>query len=246
MKNDKNIIVESLSGNDVNIFPHLSYLLQDLLSLGSNPEILLQLIERNFSKLSNVQNVLELCCGKGAALINIVKKYNWHGKGIDLYEPFISEAKLIASEESLSAKIDFQVMNIKDAIKNLHDFDLIITGYETDLLGSEIESLKQIINCASKNGFILYETAHEKSIPFDKLLNENNFKIIDKIEHNSETVKAANLFNTNKIKQRANELAKEFPDKKELFFNYVELQEKECFELENNCIFVSYLLNFNQ
>jgi len=234
-------ILESLSGNDIRIYNHLPYLLQDLYSLGSDIEILMELLERNISNLNNTRNLLELCCGKGACIISIVKKYGWAGKGIDLFPSFINEARLFSLKEGIQ-NIDFEVMDIRDAVNNLSNYDLVLYGSDTNYLGDEFLALKKISKCLSPGGYIIYGTAFEKDKPYELQLADNGFDIIDKIEHNAERVKQINEYNTGRIRERANQLAEKYPEEKELFYEYVKRQEKESMEYERGFLLTTLLI----
>ena len=40
-------ILKSLDGKDINLFPFLPYLLQDIWEIGASPEVILNLIKKN-------------------------------------------------------------------------------------------------------------------------------------------------------------------------------------------------------
>jgi cyclopropane fatty-acyl-phospholipid synthase-like methyltransferase len=245
MEIDKSSIVYSLSGSTGDIFDYLPYLFQDLWELGGGSDEIIELIERNCGILNPSAKVLELCCGKGAVLIKIIHKFNCIGKGIDLFEPFINDAVEKAKEYDLSNQIDFEVMDIKDAVNNFRNYDIVIYGSDTNILGDESESLRKITNCCNPNGYLVYETVIKSEKDELKFTKELGLKIIDKQIAQPDEIRKMNDFINQKLIRRAEELIEKFPNQKKLFEEYIAAQKKESFELENNLILVRFLLQLN-
>jgi SAM-dependent methyltransferase len=234
-------IVNSLSGSDEGIVKHLPYLLQDLYELGGGSRIITDLLDRNL-RISSETKVVELCCGKGALLNTIIQKYKCYGKGIDLFEPFIIEAR----ERSVKAKIqhllEYEVMDIKDAVDTLYGYDLVIYGNDTDVLGSETESLRKIMPIFKSSGYIIYETASASLEEIYKLMKKVGLEVIDQSWPDKEEIVEINKVNNRKIKHRARELSNLYPDETVLFEDYVKSQEQESIELENKLKLITLLL----
>ncbi len=235
-------VVESLSGASSEIIEYLPYLLQDLWELGGGTDELLEMLEKNTGTIKSNDKVLDLCCGKGVVLINLAKKYKCGGVGIDLFEPFIIEAKEKAVQNQVKHQIKFEVMDIKDAIKCFSGYDVVIYGGDTDVLGTEIESLQKVVSCCKSKGYIIYESASDSLEEVFKSVKKTGLQIIDQSVMQKENIVNINNYNNNKIKQRADELIERFPLKKTLFENYVISQVKESYELENNLIWFRFLL----
>jgi len=235
-------IVDSLSGSDNKIIEHLPYLLQDLWELGGGTDKILDLLDKNISTFIPSSTVLDLCCGKGAVIISIARKYKCGGKGIDLFEPFIKEARDISARNQIQHLIEFEVMDIKDAVELFTNYDIVIYGRDTDVLGNEIESLKKIAHCCKSKGYIIYESAANSLKDIYKPIKKIGLQIIDEIIVGKEEITEINKVNSEKIKQRVQELIIKYPFQKELFENYVRSQEQESFKLENDLILVRFLL----
>lgn len=245
MEIDKSSIVYSLSGSQGDLYDYFPYLFQDLWELGGGSDEIIDLIERNCGLLNPTTEILELCCGKGAVLIKIINKFNCIGKGIDLFEPFINDAVNKAREYNLSDRIDFEVMDIKDAVNNLRNYDFVIYGSDTNILGDEYESLRKIINCCKKNGYLVYETVIKSEEDELQFLKELGLIIIDKQIAQPDEIRKMNDFINQKLIRRAEELIDKFPKQKKLFEDYITAQKNESFELENNLTLVRFLLQIN-
>jgi len=235
-------IIESLSGTDSAIYDFLPYLLQDLNSLGTNISAITNLLIKNISEISVNSKILDLCCGKGAALISLVNEFNCYGVGIDLYQPFIQEAGKLASELSDYSKICFKEMDIVEAVETLHNFDIVICGYDTPVLGTETETIIKAAGCIKDGGYIIYETAYPSELNHEQIVLQSGFSIVDKCIYDKKDVKKMNEHNTSMISKRALELSEKYPDKAHIFSEYVDNQVNESIELEEKYALVTYLI----
>ena len=64
MEEIQNSIVEALDGPDIELYPYLPYLLQDLWEIGADPSIMLALLKNNIKKKK--LRIMDLGCGKAA------------------------------------------------------------------------------------------------------------------------------------------------------------------------------------
>lgn len=242
MKINKNSIVGSLSGTDDCLYDYLPYLLQDLWELGGGINDIMELVESNLGAMIPSSMILDICCGKGAAIISISKKFKCSGKGIDLFEPFINEAKDISAKNKLNHLIDFEVMDITEAVETFANYDIVIYGGDTNVLGDEIESLMKISKCCRKYGYIIYSTVVNSKSSLNSSLYNIGLKVIDEKETERSKISATNKFNLEKIRRRSNELKKKYPSQKKLFSDYIKSQELESHLIENNLICTNLLL----
>jgi cyclopropane fatty-acyl-phospholipid synthase-like methyltransferase len=242
MEVNKLSIVNSLSGSNDKIFDHLPYLLQDLWELGGVTNCIIQLLDRNLGSIITSLNILELCSGKGAVIISLASKYKCSGKGIDLFEPFINNSIRESAKNNVDHLLNFEIMDIKDAVNTLRNFDIVIYGGDTDVLGNEVDSLSKISQCCSDKGYIVYDTVLKSIVDGDSVFNGTGLNVIDSSVCDKDELVELNKVNNSKIRRRASELITKYPDKKELFENYVRAQEEESTELENDFILVSFLL----
>lgn len=243
MSDGQNDITGSLSASNRDIEKHIDYLLQDLDALGSSTQKVIDIMEENRSILPKNISVLELCCGKGALLQELAAVFNIKGTGIDLHPPFIDIAKKQSRKRGFQDRLTFKVMDIQEAVTTFRDFDLLVAGYDTDVLGSEVETLKKISSCVKPEGMIIYETANESYDTILESIKESNLTVIaTNLYSRAEKIKI-NTFNTEKIKNRAHELIQKYPAEADLFKQYIRDQEEESEDLNNNLCWGIFLLS---
>ncbi|MCL2806773.1 MAG: class I SAM-dependent methyltransferase [Coriobacteriia bacterium] len=248
----------SLSGDTIELLPFLPYLLQDFWELGSDPEVMVELIRKHVD-ISDTTRVLDLACGKGAVSVKIADELGVKVKGIDLTSEFVEYAKLKAQEFSVNDLCEFAIGDINEAVATETDYDCVIYGaVGLDVLGSPLEALNKLKATVKPGGYILIEEGYipddgkQGDIRFNKdayhplqhwmdLFKEAGFELLETAaghsegDHNSETGLAA-------ITKRANELSEMHPDKIALFKEYVRNQQDEYDDIDNNLVCVTWVL----
>ena len=76
--------------------------------------------------LKKESKILDLGCGKGAVLINLVKNFGCQGHGIDALPDFIEEAKEYAKKNKVEQKCTFETGDIRRMVDHHQDYDLVI------------------------------------------------------------------------------------------------------------------------
>ena len=229
------------------LIPYIPFLLQDLFALGASPQIIIQTLKS--LDLKKDSTVLDLACGKGAVSIQIAKSLGFSCKGIDLFEPFVELANRKAIEEGVDHLCQFEVSDIKTSVQNERNYDIVVLASAETLLGEIHYAIRELRKCIRSGGFIIYdgcflvnesslenpdysviknyETTVKQLTSFgDKIINE----VIIPVE---DTINIDRMY-TEAIRIRAKELAKKYPDKEKLFFDYVKRQEEECSIIEND------------
>jgi len=240
------------------LIPFIPYLLQDLFELGSSPEIIIEILKS--LNLKKDSKILDLACGKGAVSISIAKEFGFHTLGVDLFEPFIEEAKQKLTQMNLENLCTFEVEDVATSISTRKDFDVVILASAETLLGYIDESIKALRECIKSKGYIIFDGCYmieESSLKnpdyavlknYDetiKLLTAHGDTIIKEVELSLNETKVINDGYTNLIRKRANELATKFPDKNELLLEYVKKQEEECQIIENETVGCVWCLQKN-
>lgn len=228
------------------LIPFIPYLLQDLWELGSSPDIIIDILKS--LNLSSESKVLDLACGKGAVSIQIADKLGFKCHGIDLFKPFILEATNKVKELGLTNLCSFEVESIKTTVNTKKDFDIVILASAETLLGNIDQAIESLGKCILQGSYIVYDGSylknkssitnpdyaimkqHKETV---RLLTSHGDKIIAEVEIPTEETIAINKRYTRLIKNRAEELSVNYPEKKELLMNYVKKQEDEC-EIINN------------
>lgn len=227
---------------------HIPELLSGLWKLGSMPEYISEIVSRN--GLGKYKKYIDLGCGKGAVLVELAKQFDIIAIGVDIVPDFIKEANTYASKYNLSGKITFKTENIIETLKTTTKQDVVIYGYDSEILGDLYNTLEQLKNCIRKDGYIILEFMFAVQVSQDMLtakemadiIEQTGFKIIDRIDWDRERLKQTNKHNTEVIKENVKRLNFCFPDKKELFNEYLQNQMDECEELESKYICTTLLL----
>jgi SAM-dependent methyltransferase len=95
----------------VELLTHLPDLLQDLASMGCTLEPTLRLARMAGVGPSHL--VLDLCCGKGAASLALASEFGCRVVGVDLFPPFIHEARALAEEGRMGHLCTFLVADAR-------------------------------------------------------------------------------------------------------------------------------------
>ena len=229
------------------LIPFIPYLLQDLSELGSSPETIIEILDS--LHLNKKTKVLDLACGKGAVSIQIAQRLGFSCKGIDLFKPFIEIAREKALEAGVRHLCKFEVNDINNVIFKEKNYDVLILAAAESLLGEVDEAIGKLRNCVIDNGIIIYDGAFlNESSSLDnpdysvikkyadtiKQLTLYGDEIIKEVIIPAEETLAINNAYTDVIRKRADELLLKYPEKKKLFFGYIEKQEAECSIIEND------------
>ncbi|MCL1804337.1 MAG: class I SAM-dependent methyltransferase [Eubacteriaceae bacterium] len=251
-------LVRSLSWETTDLLPFLPYLLQDFWELGSDPDLMVNVIKK-YIIISGATRILDLACGKGAVAVKVAQKLQARVKGIDLVPEFIEYGMKKAKEFGVEGLCEFVIDDINEAVKTEKDYDCVIFGAAgVDILGGPMEALSKLKATVKQGGYILIEEGY---IPNDgrreniRYNSDNYFPLhywldlfdsarLELVESasghsegslDSETGLAA-------ITARANELIEKYPDKKELFEGYVRNQENEYADLDDSLATVTWVL----
>lgn len=227
---------------------HIPELLKGLWELGSMPEYIIELIDRNDP--GKVKDVIDLGCGKGAVLVKIAKRFDIKAIGIDIVPDFIEEANQYAKRHAVAGKIIFKAEDLTEAVKTTPKQDIVIYGYDSEILGDLDNTLKQLTNFIKADGYILLEfmfaaQSTEGMLGENemlKIIEQSGFLLLDRIDWNRERLKQINRENTEIIRKNVNDLVSRYPDKEEIFNEYLQNQIDECKELENDYSCTTLLL----
>lgn len=111
---EKSVLAEAL-GVSPEIVHYLPELLADIWVLGSWPKVIVDWL-RHLDLPPQSTQVLDLGCGKGAVAIHLAQESGFRVLGIDLFPPFIQEAKFRASKYGLTSLCKFEIGDIRNAI----------------------------------------------------------------------------------------------------------------------------------
>lgn len=242
-------MARSLTAETVELIPYLPYLLQDFWELGSSPQDMAELISR-FGDLSSESNVLDLACGKGAVSIKLAKEFGCKVKGIDLMADFIQEARHKAVEHKVSKRCTFHSADITALKLSEETADLVVFGAVGDVLGEPPVMLSTLKKALKPGGYLLIDDGYTMSEEIDYFSRKDWLSFIEEADMTllaEKAIEKEQLIRLCKeqigyITKRADELKNTHPEKSELFDSYIRSQRKECQELGEEILGVTFLL----
>ena len=246
-------VIMAMDGSDKELFPYMPYILQDLWEMGSDPDTIITLINKNLLKHEDLK-VLDLGCGKGAVSIRVADKFKCQYRGIDAIEDFILYARIKAIEYKVDELCLFEVGDIRESIKKLPRYDVIILGSIGPVFGDYQNTLTTLKKHLNENGIIIIDDAYiedesEFSHPLVlkhkeliKQINACGLRLVETVSSRKENV--ADMSNTihEKVKKRCFELADLHPDKKKLFMDFISLQEYQIDIYTNKVICSTFVI----
>ena len=256
MKSLKDSILESMDCEDRALLPYLPYIVQDIWTLGTDPQAIIELLIANIYRTSR-RSVLDLGCGKGAVSLQLSKELGCRCHGIDGIASFIDEARQYAKQYNVEELCTFEVGDIRKEIKELPSYDIMILGAIGPVFGSYTETIDKIKSHLNPKGSIIIDDAYlldnAPSKPEYKTksqllaqIHTTGMEIIDEHIFSKERMEQSNLDMFQKIKLRCEELMVKHPDKKQLFEDYLQAQIEENRTLESDVVNTLLLLQRRQ
>lgn len=243
-------LAKSLTAESTELIPFLPYLLQDLWDLGSDPNVMAGLIKKSFKDPSGIK-VLDLACGKGAVSVKIAAELGCNVKGIDIIPEFIEYASKKAGEYNVDDLCEFKIEDINKSVENETGYDVVVFGAAGDVLGKIPDTLDKLSYTIKDGGYILVDDAYvpeECHIDYYtknqwcESLKNSGLVLESEIIADKKEIKRINKEQQYHIKKRADELAKKYPKKKELFMNYIKSQQEECDMIEGDMVCATFLI----
>ena len=252
----KESVVRSLDGSSPGIFPYLPYILQDLWELGADPSTVLRLVKQHLQK--KPLRILDAGCGKGAVSIRLASELDCRITGIDAMPEFIEDARAMAEKKGLSNCCNFVVGDIRKEIPRIGKYDLLIMGAVGNVLGNVLETLSFLSKALDSPGYIILDDAwleDDSPVKYDRCLRKSDFcaqigqagfEIVEEVIFDKEAARESEKYMFGPMKNRAEELMEMYPEKKQLFRNYLENQEYEFQMLLTYLTAATWLLKDNK
>jgi len=251
-------LVRSLSWETTDLLPFLPYLLQDFWELGSDPDLIEDVISR-YIRISDKTRILDLACGKGAVTVKVAQKLRVRVKGIDLMPEFLEYAMKKAKEFDVEGLCEFVLGDINEAVKTEKDYDCVVFGAAgVEVFGGALAALDKLKATVKPGGFILIEEGYipddgkREEIRYNAdayfplqywmgLFDEAKLQLVESATGHSEGDLNADT-GLAAITARADELIEKYPDKKELFEGYVRNQRNEYADIGDSLATVTWVL----
>ena len=231
------------------IVPFLPYMMQDFWDLGTPPEIVINLVQKHCNvemwRATSLQ-IMDLGCGKGATSVKLAAALNCNCLGIDGIPEFIEISKEKAREYGVDALCRFEVGDIREKIKTLGKFDVIVLGAIGQVFGDYYATLTMLSNHLTPEGIIIINDAyiedastyqHSAVLPLRELIKQveqAEMELIDEFIGAANNEEYTEQFEN--IQNRCRELIAKYPEKSSLFENYIQIQADEYDALENKMI----------
>lgn len=248
-------IAESLETTP-ELLPFIPELLADIWVLGSSPDHIVDLL-RSLELPRDSTRVLELGCGKGAVAITVAQQLGFRVYGIDLFEPFIREARKRAGKLGVDPLCRFACSDMHDTIRKARGFDVVVYAAVGGLLGTFDECVGKLRRCARPGGYMIIDDGflsseekikrpgYEHYVSHDETLRQltaHGDALLREIIVPTEEMQKYNKRSTELIRQAAKGLSNRHPELAEAFTEYVEGQEQECEILETRITGTIWLL----
>lgn len=238
------------------IAPYMAELLADIWVLGSWPKEIIEML-RSLDLPPEKTSVLDLGCGKAAVSLPVAAELGFKVRGVDLYPPFIEEARERAKKLGVDNICQYEVGDMRDVIDEGRTYDIVIFASVGTVLGDLARTVGQLRRACRPGGYMViddlflarsarldrpgyqYYRSHDETIR--QLTSHGDALMREKIIPISE-LKAYNLQNTELIRAKASALARQNPEMAVAFERYVHWEESECEILERETIPVVWLL----
>lgn len=241
------------------LVPHLAELLADLWDLGSSPALIEGWL-RDLG-LPRETRVLDLGCGKGAVSFTLARELGFQVHGVDLFEPFVQEARTRAQEWGLADRCRFEKGDLREVARSAEGYDVVVYA-SVGALGPLDAAVGVLRRCVPEGGYLVIDEGflapggeagtvvpelpgHEDLAGYeetirrltscgDVILREN---VLDPAE-----MRAMDERYIRSISARAEALAKALPADAELVRSYVERQRRAATAWEQSSVSAAWLL----
>ena len=253
IKTIEQIVVTSMDGTDEELFPFLPYITQDLWEIGADPDTITKLM-RKHSQNHTLLKVLDLGCGKGAVSVKLAAELNCSCFGIDGVPEFIEYARQKANEHKVDHLCRFEIGDIRERVKDLSGYDILILGAIGPVFGDYYSTLTLLSKCLSDKGIFIIDDAYiddmsdfshplilKKSIMVQQI-DKAGMRLIEDDIMGKEDIMNSESMMFGKLERRCLELVKRYPEKQDLLLNYIKSQQREAGVLENKAVVTTMVI----
>lgn len=250
----KESVVFAMDGTDTGLYPFLPYILQDIWEFGASPEEVITLLKKQFDSHIDLR-LLDLGCGKGPVSVKAARSLGCRCHGVDAVPEFIAEAKHKAKEFGVDHLCTFETGDIREVVSNCRGYDVVVLGAIGPVFGNMTETLSTVSQSLSEKGVVVVDdgfTYHDQLLEKDQRLETYDelllqiaaagMKIIEMRIMSPQMIRESNRFIFQNLQQRCLQLAEMHPAKKQLFLDYIALQEEENEVLEQKIVGATMLI----
>lgn len=241
-------IARAMDGSDGRIVPFLPYVLQDSWELGTDPEIVIDLVRRHARDLSRLR-VADLGCGKGPVSVRLAAALGCRCLGIDGIPEFIDCAEAKAAEAGVARLCLFEVADIRERVEGVGRFDVIVLGAIGPVFGDYRATLGRLAPHLSEGGLVVLddgflpddsEGGHPQVLGRGEAMRQiaaAGMRLAEEVPIGRDAVKRQNETLFRDLEKRCLELMERFPERKAVFEDYIrrQVEENEFLEGDVEC-----------
>ncbi len=253
MKSIEESVVTAMDRTNPELFPLIPYILQDIWEIGADPEAIIKLITKHCNNYPELK-ILDLGCGKGAVSIKVSQTLACYCHGIDAIPEFVHFARQKAVDYKVNQLCVFEIGDIREKVKELSGYDIVILGAIGPVFGDYYSTLSTLARCINKNGIFIIDDAYiDDESDFSHPLMYKKSNLLHQIEKAAMELVENDMMDRNDIvdsddyifenlKKRCWELIEKYPNKRNLFLDYIRKQEFENDVLENKVIGTTFVI----
>ena len=236
------------------LLPLLPELLADVWVLGADPEVIVDLL--GTVELPEGSTALDLACGKGAVALPLARELGLAVRGVDLFLPFVEEARERARRMGLDDLCRFEAGDLRETLRTARDFDVVVYA-SVGALGRHDRCVAALRRAVRHGGYIVVNDGFlAEGATIDgpgyghyagrdeivRRLTAHGDELLREVVIPAERMAAYNRETTEQIRRRAESLTRRRPEVREPVLAYVERQERECETLEAGFVGAAWLL----
>lgn len=217
----------------------MPFILQDFGEIGSDPDTIINLKKKHLKGNPATIKVLDLGCGKGAVSVKTAEKLGCSCHGTNAIPEFIDFARVKASEYGVENLCTFETGDIREIIKRPGKYNVIILVSIGPVLGDYFETLSKLKHCLHETGFIIIDDGYiedKGSVTHLPALKKNELlKQVDKagmlLTNEVAVIAEGKKIETYdaeyiNLEKRCIELINRYPEKANLFHNFLLKQQR--------------------
>lgn len=241
------------------LVPHLAELLADLWDLGSSPPLITSWL-RDLG-LPEETRVLDLGCGKGAVSLTLARELGFRVYGVDLFKPFVQEARARAEEWGLADRCRFEKGDLREVARSAEGYDVVVYA-SVGALGPLDACVRTMRGCVHEGGHLVIDEGflapggeagkvipdlpgHEDLAGYEKsrrrLASQGDEILRENILSPAE-MRAMDERYIRSISARAETLAETCPEDADLVRGYVDRQRRAAAAWERSSVSATWLL----
>lgn len=231
-------------------------LVADLWELGSSLELIVDII-RPLELPEGQTRVLDLGCGKGAISLALAGEFGFQVMGVDLFEPFVQEARARAGETRAGRLCQFVHGDMREAVAKYRNFDVAVYAAVGGVLGTWDQCVAKIRRCLRPGGLMVIDDGYlagdekvdrpgyEHYVGHDetlRLLTSHGDKLLREVTQSQDYLKSLNSRFLESVRKRVKGLEKKHPEAADMLRGYVKDQELESEIIETKLVGAVWLL----